>query len=187
MYELLVLSLLKKFPLHAYLIYKIANDTIGPWESLSRGTLSTLLNKLFKKDYIEEAAPEEVPFPSDRASKTYKITAGGETRFHEIMMDTTKQLSHYQRIFHIKALYLSELAEDDQLYLVNHYIDYCAQAIQHIHEQKAEFDEMPEGTSETDSTYLSSILRIMDVELEHWDTEVTWACEVKDQIIEKES
>lgn len=42
MYELLVLSLLMHFPLHAYLIAKI----ISPWEKISRGTLSTLLSRL---------------------------------------------------------------------------------------------------------------------------------------------
>ncbi len=45
MYELIVLSLLMRFPLHGYLIAQIANDTIGPWAKLSNGTLYPLLTK----------------------------------------------------------------------------------------------------------------------------------------------
>lgn len=43
MYELLVLSLLMHWPLHAYKIARIANNIIGPEEQISRGTLSSLL------------------------------------------------------------------------------------------------------------------------------------------------
>ncbi len=42
MYELLVLALLMHWPLHAYLIAEIANHILGPWERISRGTLSSL-------------------------------------------------------------------------------------------------------------------------------------------------
>src|SRR5205823_5557839 len=46
MYELLVLALLMHWPLYAYLIAEIANHILGPWERISRGTLSSLLTKL---------------------------------------------------------------------------------------------------------------------------------------------
>ena len=43
MYELLVLSLLMHWPLHAYKIARMANNIIGPEEQMSRGTLPSLL------------------------------------------------------------------------------------------------------------------------------------------------
>ena len=46
MYELIILSLLMRFPLHGYLMMKITNDQIGPWARISSGTLSTILSKL---------------------------------------------------------------------------------------------------------------------------------------------
>ena len=46
MYELIILSLLMRFPLHGYLIAQIANDTIGPWAKISNGTLYPLLTRL---------------------------------------------------------------------------------------------------------------------------------------------
>ncbi|HEX6554261.1 MAG TPA: hypothetical protein VF026_15955 [Ktedonobacteraceae bacterium] len=38
MYELLILSLLMHWPLHAYRIAKIGNEIIGPEEQVSTGT-----------------------------------------------------------------------------------------------------------------------------------------------------
>src|SRR5262249_29754076 len=55
MYELLVLSLLMHWPLHAYRIAKISNDIVGPEERISTGTLSTLIGKLTHAGLITPA------------------------------------------------------------------------------------------------------------------------------------
>src|SRR6266571_1833279 len=68
MYELLVLALLMHWPLYAYLIAEIANHILGPWERISRGTLSSLLTKLEQAGLITPADPAQVPFPTDRVS-----------------------------------------------------------------------------------------------------------------------
>ena len=39
MYELIILSLLARWPLHGYLIAKIANDITGPYTRISSGRL----------------------------------------------------------------------------------------------------------------------------------------------------
>ncbi|WP_051291465.1 PadR family transcriptional regulator [Fictibacillus gelatini] len=185
MYELLVLSLLMKFPLHAYLISKISNDTIGPWEQVSRGTLSTLLSKLEKAGLIQEAAdPDTVPFPTDRPSRTFEITKKGRDRFYELMMDTKKNLGNYQKIFHIKSINLDFLSDEDQLYLVNHYITYCQTAIDHIKAQQVEFDENPEQVkSIQDSSFYRTIESLMHLNREQWNLERQWATHLKEQIM----
>ena len=63
MYELLVLSLLMHWPLHAYRIAKIGNEIIGPEEQISTGTLSSLLNRLVQAGLITPADPGTSPFP----------------------------------------------------------------------------------------------------------------------------
>jgi len=63
MYELLVLSLLMHWPLHAYRIAKIGNEIIGPEEQISTGTLSSLLNRLVQAGLITSADPGTSPFP----------------------------------------------------------------------------------------------------------------------------
>ncbi|PWA10350.1 hypothetical protein DCC39_11585 [Pueribacillus theae] len=183
MYELLVLALLMKFPLHAYLISKIANDTIGPWEKFSRGTLSTLLNKLEKDGLIKEADSKSVPFPSKRSSRTFDITSKGRARFYELMMETEKGLGNYPKVFHIKAIYFEFLEEEDQLALINHYIRYCQKAINHIKEQQKEFDDNPEMVKPVqESSFYQTIRSLMDLQLEQWALELRWSNELKDQL-----
>ena len=58
MYELIILSLLMRMPMHGYLIVKITNDQIGPWAKISSGTLSTILNKLEQTGLIAVISPE---------------------------------------------------------------------------------------------------------------------------------
>ena len=94
MYELLVLSLLMHWPLYAYLIAEIANHILGPWEHISRGTLSSLLTKLEQAGYIAPADPAQVPFSTDRPSRVFAITPAGRERFYQIMMDTTSKSGH---------------------------------------------------------------------------------------------
>ncbi|KQL54392.1 hypothetical protein AN964_13390 [Heyndrickxia shackletonii] len=183
MYELLVLSLLMKFPLHAYLISKIANDTIGPWESVSRGTLSTMLNKLDKAGLIEEANPKKVPFPTERPSRTFQITTKGKARFYELMMDTEKNPGNYSKIFHNKAISMEFLSKEDQYYLVNHYIKYCQKAIDHIKKQQFEFDENPEQVESMKNTsFYGTIRSLMELQLKQWELELQWSYQLKEQI-----
>ncbi|GIN86290.1 hypothetical protein J6TS2_26760 [Heyndrickxia sporothermodurans] len=187
MYELLVLSLLMKFPLHAYLISKIANDTIGPWEKVSRGTLSTLLNKLHSTGLIQETDSKNVPFPSERPSCTYEITSKGKSRFYDLMMETEKNLGNYQKIFHIKVNYLELLSNNDQIFLVNHFIKYCQKAINHIKEQQLEFDHHPDQIeSMKETSFYKTIRSLMDLQISHWKLEWEWATQLKQQIINTE-
>jgi len=124
------------FPLHAYLISKI----ISPWETISRGTLSTLLTKLEKDGFITDADPAEVPFPGERPSRAFQITESGRRRFYQLMMDTSSNSSTYQKLFHIKSQHLEFLSAEDQLYLVTHYIDYARTGITTLQKQIAKFN-----------------------------------------------
>src|SRR5579884_2305326 len=125
MYELLILSLLMHWPLHAYRIAKIANNIIGPEEHISTGTLSTLLTKLEQTGLITPADPDTTPFSSDRPSRVFTITPAGRERFVELMMDTTSHPGMYRRLFHIKALHLEFLPLEQQIFLIEHFLDHC--------------------------------------------------------------
>lgn len=175
MYELLVLSLLMHFPIHAYLISKICNDILGPWEKISRGTLSLLLSKLEKTGLITEADPAIVPFNKDRPSRTYSITPAGRERFICLMMDTTSSHGSYQKLFHIKALHLGFLPVDDQLYLVNHYLYYCQTAINHLQRESGEFQSRSVEQEHQDSQFNETVLDVMLLNIEKWKLEVCWA------------
>ncbi|PKR86530.1 PadR family transcriptional regulator [Heyndrickxia camelliae] len=183
MYELFVLSLLMKFPLHAYLISKIANDTLGPWEKVSRGTLSTLLNKLDRTGLIQETDSKEVPFPTERSSKTFEITSKGRERFYELMLDIEKNPGNYQKIFHIKVIFLEFLTYEDQIYLVNHYLKHCQQAIHHIKQQQLEFNQNPEQVEPMKETpFYKTIWSLMVLQKNQWELEKKWCSQLMEQV-----
>src|SRR5258708_10390519 len=103
MYELLVLALLMHWPLYAYLIADIANHILGPWERISRGTLSSLLTKLEQAGLIAPADPTQVPFSTDRPSRVFALTAAGRERFFHLIMDTPPHPGTHPTPFPLKA------------------------------------------------------------------------------------
>lgn len=109
MYELIILSLLMRFPLHGYLIAQIANDVIGPWAKISNGTLYPLLTKLEQNNLIIQANGDHDTAQTERSVRTFMITDTGRKRFYQLMVDTTSNIGDYQRMFHLKVPYLDLL------------------------------------------------------------------------------
>ncbi|WP_379127139.1 PadR family transcriptional regulator [Paenibacillus sp. sgz500958] len=179
MYELLVLSLLMHFPLHAYLIAKI----ISPWETISRGTLSTLLARLEKEGLITEAEPSEVPFTGDRPSRALQITSKGRDRFYELMLDTKSGSNTYQKLFHIKSQHLEFLATDDQLFLIEHYIAYAEKAIAKLQKQIVRFleDPVPES-GQPGVLFHATTADLLQVRLESKKLDLAWAKRLREAV-----
>ncbi len=183
MYELLVLSLLMHWPLHAYRIAKIANEIIGPEERISIGTLSSLLTKLKQARLIHPADPSSVPFPSDRPSRVFAITDNGRKRFFELMMDTTSHRGVYRRLFHIKALHLEFLPMEQRFFLVEHYLTHCRQV---VNEKQAEMQSDAENRLK--QKYMSPALRQaamanMQLKIQQWQLELAWGEALREQIV----
>lgn len=180
MYELLVLSLLMHFPLHAYLIAKI----ISPWETISRGTLSTLLARLEKEGMIAGADSAAVPFPGERPSRALQITAEGRKRFYQLMMDTSSSSSTYQKLFHIKSQHLEFLAPEEQLYLVNHYLAYAGESIAKLKKQISAFteDAVPAAGS-PGAQFHSTTVDLLNVRLEAKALDLAWAMRLRDVVL----
>ncbi|MCL1852721.1 MAG: PadR family transcriptional regulator [Peptococcaceae bacterium] len=173
MYELLVLSWLMYFPLHAYLIIKISNDTIGPWEKISQGSLSALLKKLAAKGLITEADPASVPFPSARTTRSWAITSQGRERFFQLMLDTAANPGNYQKIFHIIYLHMHLLSPDDQLYLYSHYLRYGQEILRHLTTEAVDFDEKQDKGG--GDPFNTAVLELMAHTREQWQLEMGWA------------
>jgi DNA-binding PadR family transcriptional regulator len=132
MYELIILTLLSRHPMHGYLIAHVINDIIGPFARISNGRLYPLLAKLEAEGLI---TPQEAPDSAgtgERRQRSYAITESGRQRFHQLMMDTTSNPGDYGRLFWIKVPYLDALQLHERLYLVDHYINYCQTHIFHL-------------------------------------------------------
>src|SRR5579859_5268808 len=102
MYELIVLSLLMRGPLHGYLIVKITNDMIGPWAKVSSGTLYPLLTRMEQAGLIAVIQAESQSVAGERQTRTFLITEEGRKRFHQVMMDMSSNPGDYQRFFRYK-------------------------------------------------------------------------------------
>src|ERR1051326_5333738 len=90
-YELIILCLLMRSPLHGYLILKIANDQIGPWAKISSGSLYQILAKLEQAGIITVMNNESLHSPGERVARqlrVFTITDEGRERFRQVMMDT---------------------------------------------------------------------------------------------------
>jgi len=185
MYELLVLSLLMHWPLHAYRLAKIANEIIGPEEQISTGTLSTLLNKLEQAELIAIAEPGSSPFLTDRPSRVLAITSKGRERFRELMMNTTSHSGTHRRLFHIKALNLEFLPVEQQLYLVEHYLNHCRQIL-----RLKQMDTLDVAGNPRKQEHMSSALRetafaLMQLKIEQWRLELVWGETLREQILSR--
>lgn len=147
MYELIILTLLARWPLHGYLIASITNDMLGPYARLSNGRLYPLLAKLEAAGLIADA-DEPGRSVNGRRQRVYALTEAGRKRFHDLMMDTTSNQGDYQRIFWYKVPDLYLLSQSEQLYLLDHYITYC-QA--HIFHYTAEIADIPKASQVFDA------------------------------------
>jgi DNA-binding PadR family transcriptional regulator len=183
LYELIVLSLLMHWPLHGYVIARISNDMLGPWEKISKGTMYSLLGKLERSSLIQLTDPGKAYHISDRHSKTYEITHAGRQHFMELMLDTTSGLSNYRRLFHLKAMHLNFLPLDDQLYLVDHYRMYCQTAIRHQRTQAQEIQETPDTRAEFGDFFFEGVLDYLHSMTDIWQVELRWADRLRARIV----
>ncbi len=125
MYELYILSMLMRGPMHGFLIAKIIGDIIGPFARVSHGSFYPLLARLEAEGLIaaSEAAPRQPP--GGRRQRIYRITEAGGRRFHQLMLDTSSNPGEYQKLFWAKVMSFDLLAPAERGYLLDHYLTYC--------------------------------------------------------------
>lgn len=180
MYELIILSLLMRFPLHGYLMMKITNDQIGPWAKISSGTLSTILGKLEQAGLIAVLPQDSHAANGDRRARTYTITEEGRKRFHQLMMDTSSNLGDYQKFFHHKMTYFDLLRPAERLLLLNHYMNYCQATVLHIQNEMDSLVYELAG-DHANPAFLENLLRVMKHIVEQWQAEFDWVKGIREQ------
>jgi DNA-binding PadR family transcriptional regulator len=179
MYELIVLSLLIRWPMHGYLIAKITNDLIGPWAKVSSGTLYTILTRMEQDGRIAVVTDRQEPTRGERRSRTFSITDEGRTRFRQLMMDTASNLGDYQNVFRYKFGYLDVLRPEERLLLLNHYINYCQTSILHV---QREMDGLPQELANyPNPAYLDNLLEVMRHVVAQWQAELDWARRMRER------
>lgn len=180
MYELIVLSLLMRWPMHGYIMVKVTNDIIGPWARISSGTLSTIMKRMEQTGLIV-ALPQK--HDSAHRARTFTITDEGRKRFHRLMMDTSSNLGDYQKIFRYKMGFFDLLHPEERLLLMNHYINYCQATILHLQSEMGSL--VYELSAHPAPAFLENVLRGMKHIVQQWQAECDWIIGVRDQELER--
>ena len=171
---------------HGYLIAKIVQNILGPYQKLSKGRLYPLLMKLEEGGLIAAEPVSEQPESRSHShipSRRFRLTEAGRTRFHALMIDTTSYLGEYQRIFLQKVAYFSFLQPEERLHLIEHYVGYCQSLVSYGSGRAEELAqsgmESPIGMS---NAQLTNLLTGMRHKIQQWQQELLWAEELREQL-----
>lgn len=181
MYELIILSLLMRGPIHGYLITKIINDMIGPVAKVSHGWLYPRLARLEQEGLIAASLEAKEEQHGKRQLHTYEITEAGRKRFHQLMIDTTSNPGEYAKFFWQKMCYLEYLHPAERLHLVDHYINYCQMHILHL---KAQAKKLVEGEMQyhaMDLAQLESTLHVLRRSISQWQVDLEYATNLREK------
>jgi DNA-binding PadR family transcriptional regulator len=170
-YEFLILAQLSRRPQHGYMIVKILDHIIGPFQRVQSGALYPVLGRLEEEGLIQ-AVESEIASEGHKR-KVYAITDSGRARLHDLVMDTEHHLSEYDQLFAQKVGLFSQLLPEERLYLSRHYAVYAQQNIDHLERKRREFiAAAPEHLSREQ---VDDILTIMEHRIAYWETERGWA------------
>lgn len=169
-----MLSLLMRQPAHGYLIAKVLNNIIGPIARASNGRIYPLLAKLEEAGLIVASDEEQ----DGRQVRTYRITEGGRSRFHELMMDTTSSPREYQELFSFKVSVFPFLAPEERVFLVDHYIHYCRAHVMHLRSGAQEL-QGEQSQQQADPAGVDALLGVMQHRISQWELEVAWAINLR--------
>lgn len=181
MYELIILSLLMRGPIHGYLIAKIINDMIGPVAKVSHGWLYPRLARLEQEGLIAPSIEAKEEQHGERQLHAYEITEAGRKRFHQLMIDTTSNPGEYAKFFWQKMCYLEYLHPAERLHLVDHYINYCQMHILHL---KAQSKKLVEGEMQyhaMDLAQLEAALHVLRRSISQWQVDFEYATNLREK------
>jgi len=181
MYELMILSLLMREPIHGYLISKIINDIIGPVAKVSHGWLYPRLSKLQEEGLIVESLEADEEKKGERQIRTYHITEKGRKRFHELMMETSSNPGEYPKFFWQKVSFLEFLHPAERLHLVDHYINYCQTHLLHLKEQAKNLVEGKVQYHSMDIAQLEATLQVLRRSTSHWQIDLEYANSLREK------
>lgn len=181
MYELIILSLLARFPASGYRIAHIINDIIGPYARVSNGRLYPLLARLEENGLIEIHEASDAAQQGERTARLYRITEAGRKRFHALMMDTTSNPGEYQRIFSQKIAAFYLLQPSERLYLIDHYSNYCQAHILHLAAEREDLAKGNYKSYEHASASLEATLDVMKHRQSQWQMELEWVRRLRER------
>jgi DNA-binding PadR family transcriptional regulator len=181
MYELIILSLLMRGPIHGYLISKIINDIIGPTAKVSHGWLYPRLAKLEQEGLIIASLEGDEAKHGERKLRTYHITDYGRKRFRQLMMDTTSNPGEYSKFFWQKVSFLVYLHPAERLHLIDHYINYCQTHLLHLKDQAKNLVEGKVQYQAMDISQLEATLHVLRRSTSQWQVDLEYVNSLREK------
>jgi len=194
MLELAILGLLKEQELHGYELKKRLVDALGPFSSVSFGSLYPALARLQRSGAVETSAAAAAPAPapfvpmtgsmageaaafrarrsatrrseprSSRVRKVYRITPHGEALFGEMLTGDTGGRSDDERAFSLKLAFCRYLAPEARLGLLERR---RAQLVERL----AGYRSTARGRHDRMDTYMRSLV---EHDTEATERDITW-------------
>jgi DNA-binding PadR family transcriptional regulator len=181
MYEFIILALLSRGPMHGYLIAKITNEIIGPIAKVSNGTLYPLLAKLEQASFVARQTTTEQQ-RGERRSQAFIISPTGFERLRQLLLDTTMYPGEYQKLFRFKVPYLDLLSQQDQLAVLDHYINYCRTHVLHLQTEARDLTRDNTILHFMKPYQLSVTISLMNHIAHQWQAEIQWVYALREQL-----
>jgi hypothetical protein len=89
----------------------------------------------------------------------------------------------YSRLFHIKALHLAFFPLEQQLFLIDHYVQYCQTIIHQKQAQAQRFAASPVKQEHMKDAFRHAALSVMQLKAEQWQRELAWAQALREQVL----
>lgn len=133
-YELFVLGELVVQPMYGYLLREIADRMLGPYQPLSWGILYPLIRRLESEGLIvsitEKAHPIFPKIERGQPRRVYSITAAGQTRFMNLLVNPTEYGRDTPKLFLIKLTKFQFLEGVQQIAVLQWYEGYVQSLVQ---------------------------------------------------------
>jgi DNA-binding PadR family transcriptional regulator len=165
--EIAILGLLKEGPMHGYEIKQRLSTTLGPFWTMSFGSLYPCLKRMRKAGFVQEQA-SDLGSRRGRRRTTYEITPEGETFFfeqleHGAVYDTDR--------FKLRFAFFRYLPAESRIGLLERRKAY-------LQEKLEEFSESLKTAKERIDGYSMSLIRH---QTEAAEQDIRWLQELIDQ------
>lgn len=172
MYELIILSVLMRGPVHGYVIAGVINDVIGPYARASNSGIYPVLAKLEATRLVSVC--EEATSDGGRLSRTFEIRPAGRDRFRELMLDTSSKPREYRELFAFKVSAFDQLDPADRAAVISHYVGFSCDHVRHLQAQATDLGRHADdyGFAKAGRPYLPAVFEHL---VGVWQREADWA------------
>ena len=171
-YELLVLGELMVQPMYGYQLHEVANKALGPFHSLSWGTLYPLIWRLERHGLTTSETEQRhrhfLHGPRGQPRRIHHLTEAGRQRFFALMLDPGEYNRDYPDLFFTKLTKFGFLTPDQRQMVVQHYQGYL-RTLRDYYQHGCDEVAVQSGITDSERPFILQLfnykIRTLDAEL----------------------